>query len=126
LGIALYPGIGLRGAGHWYAGEEGTAMVLAGAAIVGGLLVVGGSGYPGPEDDGDTLNGDHPSYGYLRLACVVTGMTLIIGSWLYDIVEAPLAVKRQNERILRERKATLEFDFERGGEFARIQLIRRF
>jgi hypothetical protein len=42
------------------------------------------------------------------------------------MVGAPLAVKRQNERILKERKAALEFDFDRGGEFVRIQLVRRF
>ena len=126
LGIALYPGIGLRGAGHYYAGKEGTAAVLAGATIVGALLFISGVGYHGCEGNGDTLNGDPHSYSSLEYACVATGIALIIGSWVYDIVGAPLAVKRQNERILGDRKATLEFDFEPGGEFVRIQLVRRF
>jgi|GEM_PF-540692 len=127
LGIAVYPGIGLRGAGHWYAGKEGTAMILAGAMVVGGLLlVVPGYGYRDTETCGDTLNGDRNNDGSLELACAVTGLVLVAGSWVYDIVGAPLAVKRQNARILRERNATLEFDFERGGEFVRIQLVRRF
>ncbi|MGB2768290.1 MAG: hypothetical protein WBC88_01020 [Candidatus Zixiibacteriota bacterium] len=126
LGIAVYPGIALRGAGHWYAGKEGTAMILAGAAAVGALLLLGLTADPPLEGDGDTLNGDRKNDGSLEYACGVTALVLVVGSWVYDIVGAPLAVKRQNERLLRERKATLEFDFDNRGELVRIQLVRRF
>jgi len=101
-------------------------MILVGATAVGFLLLLGITADPPLEDNGDTLNGDHPSYSSLEYACGVTGIVLILGSWVYDIVGAPLAVKRQNARILRERNATLEFDFDNGGEFVRIQLVRRF
>ncbi|MGB7061812.1 MAG: hypothetical protein WBF13_05595 [Candidatus Zixiibacteriota bacterium] len=101
-------------------------MILMGAMVVGALLLLGATGDQGLEGNGDTLNGGRNSDGSLEYACGVTGLVLVAGSWVYDIVGAPLAVKRQNARILRERNATLEFDFDNGGEFVQIQLVRRF
>lgn len=123
---AAVPGFFLHGSGHIYAGKKKTARVLLATEMVGFVLMFMAMGDPGYDLDDTTSNGDRENDDGTRDWLAGTGAFLFLGSWIYDMVGAPLAVKRQNERILRERKAALEFDFDRGGEFVRIQLVRRF
>ena len=123
---AAGPGFFVHGSGHIYAGKKKTARVLLATEMVGFLLMFMAMGDPGYDLDDTTSNGDRENDDGTRDWLAGTGAFLFLGSWIYDMVGAPLAVKRQNERILRERNATLEFDFERGGELVRIQLVRRF
>jgi hypothetical protein len=123
---ALVPGFVVHGSGHIYAGEKKTARILLATEMVGFVLMFMAMGDPGYDLDDTTSNGDRENDDGTRDWLAGTGAFLFLGSWIYDVVGAPFACKRQNERILRERKVALEFDFERGGEFVRIQLVRRF
>ena len=88
--IALVPGSVVHGAGHFYAAKPKTGFVLLGSEIVGIGLFMGGalSGFAGNEGN-DRLE----TIGFV-------GFSLFIVSWLYDMINAPLEVKKQNQKLL--------------------------
>lgn len=89
--IALVPGSVVHGAGHFYAGKPKTGFVLMGTEIVGiGLFMVGAiSSLPDNVREGDG-EGDGETIGFV-------GFSLFMFSWLYDMINAPLKVKKQNQ-----------------------------
>jgi hypothetical protein len=88
--IALVPGSVVHGAGHFYAGKSKAGFLLLGVEIIGaGLLYLSALG----NLPGNTRKGNTDGTAFI-------GLTLIVGSWLYDIIEAPFTVKRNNQKIL--------------------------
>jgi len=94
LVIALVPGSVVHGAGHFYAGKTKTAFVLFGAEIIGaGMAFLGGAVSNLPHDTG----GESGSGGD---AVLILGLGLFVGSWMYDVMQSPLVVKNQNDKLL--------------------------
>jgi hypothetical protein len=94
LVIALVPGSVVHGAGHFYAGKTKTAFVLFGAEIIGaGMAFLGGAVSSAPHDTG----GESGSGGD---AVLILGLGLFVGSWMYDVMQSPLVVKNQNDKLL--------------------------
>ncbi|HVP37276.1 MAG TPA: hypothetical protein VMT04_09800 [Terriglobales bacterium] len=99
---AILPGSVVHGAGHFYARKVGTGFILLGIEMVGASLVLAGfvSGFAQLEEP--TKN-DNPEM------LATAGVTLFVGSWLYDIIAAPLKIARENEKIL-EKQAALKYE----------------
>jgi hypothetical protein len=98
LTYALFPGVIAHGAGHIYAGEVRTGLVLLGSEL-GGLALYAWGAATGVE------RGQPSSEGVIAMA---TGGALFFGSWAYDLVFAPLGVRKKNEQLLRARNARLK------------------
>lgn len=77
IAAAVVPGLVLRGAGSWVAGEKRAAVTLAGAAAGGLVLLGGGAGFVGGS------NG-HP-YSMPAVPFVIAGGGAILTSWVEDI-----------------------------------------
>jgi hypothetical protein len=88
--VALVPGSVVHGAGHFYAGKSKAGFLLLGAEIIGaGLCYLSALG----NLAGNTKKGSSDGTAFI-------GLTLFVGSWIYDIIEAPLAVHYKNQKIL--------------------------
>ncbi|MGB8657847.1 MAG: hypothetical protein WCE90_08710 [Candidatus Zixiibacteriota bacterium] len=91
---SVIPGVAIHGAGHIYAGKTGTGLRLLGCELLGGgLLFMGGL---------IGLGSGVPSAGGENVQLV--GFCLFLGSWVYDVIGAPLAVQKQNEVLLQRGK----------------------
>ena len=113
---AIMPGVLVHGAGHFYAGKYTTGVILVGSEVVGGsLLFIGG--LSGLEKTSATMTG-----GLLMLA----GGLLFAGSWAYDLIAAPAAVKKENEKLLEKKSVALEFQLDHEYDSMKVILIRRF
>ncbi|MDP3024481.1 MAG: hypothetical protein Q8O10_03000 [candidate division Zixibacteria bacterium] len=98
LFYAAVPGFFVHGAGHFYAGKTKTGIALLGVEIISvGLLFRYVLTDFAASMDGGT--GGEP-----ETIVGVIGGTLFVGSWIYDIIGAPLTIDRENEKIL-EKKA---------------------
>jgi hypothetical protein len=112
--VALVPGAVVHGAGHFYAGKVRTGFILLGCELVGaGLVYLGG--VTGVE------SGEPSSGGKVAMA---TGVTLFYGSWAYDLVFAPLSIKKRNEELLLGKHTHLEFRINHGD--VRVITVWRF
>jgi len=87
---ALVPGFFVHGAGHFYAGRSKTGALLFGIEMLSGLslYLFALSNLPNGEPD-DTR----------RAAYVSVAAGLFLGSWYYDIMKSPHAVKEYNEKL---------------------------
>jgi hypothetical protein len=92
--IALVPGSVAHGTGHFYAGKLKTGFVLLGSELVGIGLFMGGA-----------LGGFAGNEGNNRLETIgFVGFSLFMFSWFYDMINAPLEVKKQNQKLLQNGK----------------------
>jgi len=105
LGIALVPGAVVHGAGHFYAGRIKTGFLLMGTEVVGVSLVGVGAiaGFAEVMGGESTLDAELWIFG---------GLILFVGSWVYDVVGSPIAVKKQNKELLQRRHGKLKFQIE--------------
>ncbi len=118
---AVVPGIIIHGSGHFYAGKRKTGAILLASGVVGGaLFFVGGLGVGLSQLDGGQSTWEP---GYVFMA---TGGALFLGSWVYDMIGAPLAVQKYNEELLQKKNIGLEFDFNHRSKFVRFQIVKRF
>jgi hypothetical protein len=93
--FSVIPGLVFHGSGHIYADKTETAMALFLAEMSGlGLISLGTRSGHGDSDDGETA--------------AYFGMALFLGSWVYDMLESPFAVKRQNEKLLLQNQTGVE------------------
>lgn len=103
LGIAFFPGIIIHGAGHTYAGKHKTAALLFTSELIGlgligaGIVIISLTvftkvGTLGAADISCETSG-------LVNILFGTGSVLFVGSWVYDVVGAPLSC-RQNSYSL--------------------------
>jgi hypothetical protein len=123
---ALVPGFAFHGSGHIYAGEKKTGRILLATGAVGFLLMVMAMGDPAYDLDDTTSNGDRENDDGSRDWLAGTGAFLFLGSWIYDMVGAPLAVKRQNRKLLTSENASLEIHLDRTRMLLRLQIVNRF
>jgi len=104
--IAFLPGSVVHGAGHFYAKKPKTGRILLATEGVGvlftfygwaGLFALGlesldGGGWEGWEKwerKKDIFN-----------VLLYSGITLFVGSWVYDMIGAPLQAKAHNKKIM--------------------------
>lgn len=88
--IAVVPGFLFHGSGHFYARKSLTGLALFATESVGLILWLRGSNFMGGSSGGpDTEQAEF-----------ITGMALFFGSWAYDLIGAPLAVNKENEKLL--------------------------
>ena len=117
---ALVPGLVVHGAGHFYAGKTKTGAVLLGSELVGGTIFSIGVVGKGMSQ----LEGGEPwKYGDVFMAF---GGVLFVGSWIYDVIGAPLAVQRENQKLLEGGNLRLKFDLDHTTHSVRVQIVRRF
>ncbi len=88
--IALWPGFLLHGAGHRYAGDNEAFYSMVGGELFG--VLIGGFGVG--ELFGPEVKGEHKG---TALALAVTGGSMFLGTWLWDIAFAPRAAKKFND-----------------------------
>jgi len=93
--IAILPGSIVHGAGHFYARRPVTGAALLGIEMVSLVFFVRAIGQ-GLSDTGSREQERQDSF---------IGTTLFFGSWLYDIIVAPLTIAKENEKILEKRDA---------------------
>jgi hypothetical protein len=117
---AVIPGVLIHGSGHFYAGKTKTGAVLLGSELVGGTFFSIGVVGKGMSQ----LEGGEPwKYGNVFMAF---GGFLFFGSWIYDIIGAPLAVQRENREFLQGRNVRLRFDLDGASHSVRVQMVKRF
>lgn len=95
--IAILPGSIVHGAGHFYARRPVTGAALLGIEAVSLVFFVRAIGQ-GLSDTGSPEQERQE---------VFIGTTLFFGSWLYDIIFAPLTIAKENERILEKQSSKL-------------------
>lgn len=86
---SLFPGIGMHGAGHFYAKDTNMGMSLLSAEVVS-LIMMGlsVSEIIKPEEGSQATD--------VSRIVFYTGFTIFGGSWLYDIIFSGAAVERFN------------------------------
>jgi hypothetical protein len=116
FGIALVPGAIGHGLGHFYAGKNRTAGLLFGAEVAGGFLlyISSLSAFGGPPYQNETD------------LMALTGIILFAGSWVYDVIGSPIAVKKKNQKLLGKRSANPKFEFSDKNDCIGIVLARQF
>jgi hypothetical protein len=96
---SVIPGIALHGSGHVYAGKIGTGLLLFSSELVGiGLIFIG-----------SVSGGENQEYSSGRDNALFIGTALFIGSWVYDIFGAPVAVQKRNQKLLQNSNTELKF-----------------
>lgn len=101
LFYAALPGFFVHGAGHFYAGKSTAGAILLTTEIASFGLIF----YSMVRGLGEMESGDSDTPGLLAFGAV----TLFIGSWIYDMIFAPMSVVHQNERILQRKAENLGF-----------------
>lgn len=92
--IAVVPGFVFHGSGHFYARKSLTGLALFATESVGLILWLRGiNPFGGSGGSHDTEQVEY-----------ITGMALFFGSWAYDLIGAPLAVNKENEKSMKESK----------------------
>jgi hypothetical protein len=113
---ALVPGAVVHGAGHFYAGKAGTGFLLLGSELAGATLLLVSVGMSW-EEGSQTLE---------SFPVAFAGGALFFGSWIYDMIGAPLAVQRENQEFLQGRNVRLRFDLDGASHSVRVQIVKRF
>jgi hypothetical protein len=100
--LAIVPGFLVHGSGHFYAGRPGTGALLL-AAEVGSLYLT----YLGVQDiQAASQNADPADPDYTGdtsqlsrgVGYAAVGIVIFLGSWLYDLAGAPIAVQEQEAK----------------------------
>ncbi len=98
---AAVPGFFVHGAGHFYAGEKTTGWVLVGGEILSLCIMTYAVGIGLSEStNGSISSRDADVIG-------IFGGALFVGTWVYDIMGAPLAVHKENQRLLQGNRPDL-------------------
>jgi hypothetical protein len=112
---SVFPGMVLHGAGHVYAGKTGTGVALFAVEFVGFMFMsadaVARSEKEEMPDDG-------------RETAAFVGSVLFFGSWVYDLIESPVAVNKRNRALLEQRPANMEIRMMDGQP--RLVMVWRF
>ncbi|MGB8656949.1 MAG: hypothetical protein WCE90_04080 [Candidatus Zixiibacteriota bacterium] len=111
LALAAIPGFGYHGVGHWYAGETNTAMAIFGAECVGMALIGLAMGDISPEKYDQMTEEEKDRDDRRRDECALAGGIIFLGSWVFDMVDAPLAAKRHNRKLLEKQNIGFKFSF---------------
>jgi hypothetical protein len=117
---AIIPGVVVHGSGHFYAGKKTTGWML----VAGEILSIGMVTYSIGAGFAEAMGGSNSDVDYEIVG--VAGVTLFVGTWIYDIIGAPLAVQKHNQKFLEKENVGLEFDFDPGSEVVKLQIVKRF
>ncbi|NIN00599.1 MAG: hypothetical protein GTO24_21690 [candidate division Zixibacteria bacterium] len=111
---SFFPGVLVHGSGHFYAGKAGIGSALLGFEAAGALLLYFGSlsAFQGSSHQNDT-----DAMGYM-------GLVLFAGSWVYDLVDSPIVVVRQNKYLRQEKRAGIKLKMKDGD--LRLVAVWRF
>ena len=104
LFYAAVPGFIVHGAGHFYAGKSETGIILFTTGVIGGVMIASGAINTGWAEGWSTTESSERK----GQALLITGGVLFLGSWLYDMIGAPLSISNKNEKIL-EKQRGLKF-----------------
>lgn len=92
---ALFPGIIFHGSGHQYIGESGNGFLLTMTGLGSvALIIVGASELAFDEKSETDSIGDL----YTKSDFGFWGINLFMGTWLFDIIAAPIKAKKYNDR----------------------------
>jgi TM2 domain-containing membrane protein YozV len=102
LGIAFFPGVIIHGAGYFYAGKPKTGSLLLVGELVGvgciaaGIVVISLGvftkvGTLGAADVTEESSG-------LASGLMYVGSGLFLGTWVYDVIFAPISCLRYSEQ----------------------------
>lgn len=101
LGIAFFPGVIIHGAGHFYAGKPKTGSLLLVGELVGvgciaaGIVVIS----LGVFTKVGTLGAaDVTEASGLASGLMYVGSGLFLGTWVYDVVFAPISCLKYSEQ----------------------------
>ena len=97
LFYAAVPGFFLHGMGHFYAKKPITGTILFGVEMLS--LVFGFR---------SAIRGMAENVDYNEEVDAFFSVTLFLGSWIYDMIGAPLSISNKNEKIL-EKQRGLKF-----------------
>jgi hypothetical protein len=114
LFYAIIPGIIVHGAGHFYADKPVTGLILIGVEGAGLMFMMSGVVSQFNENRVSESGGIDG----------VVGITLFLGSWFYDLIGAPIAVNKENEDLLQQKKTSLQFQPKNGG--FKVAIIYKF
>lgn len=117
---AFIPGIVVHGSGHFYAGRKVTGWILVG----GEILSLGMCTYAVGAGLGESMSGSSSNIND-DIAAILGG-TLFFGTWIYDLIGAPLAVQKDNQNLLQKNNISLKIDFDHLNNFVRFQIVKRF
>jgi hypothetical protein len=85
--LAVFPGVCYHGVGHWYAGEEKTAMIVFMTGCVGMLVMMcGAMGDIAPERYNQMSEEEKKEDNRWRDRTVLIGGIIFLGSWVFDMV----------------------------------------
>jgi TM2 domain-containing membrane protein YozV len=108
---AIFPGCVIHGLGHLYAGKPKTGLLLFSTEALGGILIVRGSliesGISKAKDEGGPID-------------ELVGGFLFFGSWIYDIIASPLAIKKTNEQLTKGRKIDVKLELKEGSYYLKL------
>jgi hypothetical protein len=88
--FAVFPGFIAHGSGHFYARKPLTGLVLLATEAGGIMLWRQGGNFMGASHGG--TDGE--------LSQFLIGMGLFFGSWAYDLICAPHAINKENEKLM--------------------------
>ena len=117
---AVVPGIVVHGAGHFYAGATTTGWVL----LAGEVLSLGIMTYAAATGFAEAMGGSNSDIDDDITA--IFGATLFIGTWLYDLIGAPVVVQRENQKLLTRQNVGLKLHFDRSRDLVAFQIVKRF
>jgi len=112
---SVIPGVVLHGAGHVYAGKTGTGVALFAVEFVGFVFMSAGA-------VAQFENEEMPDDG--RETAAFVGLVMFFGSWVYDLIESPVAVNKRNRALLEQRPADMEIRMMDGQ--LRLAMVWRF
>ncbi len=117
---AAVPGFFVHGAGHFYAGRRTTGIVLLACELVGCTFFTVGA----LDQAVSQLEGAHSSDGVSGEGLIVIGAILFVGSWTYDMIGAPLAVRKYNAALIEKKPVGMELRMREGQP--RLVVVWRF
>lgn len=97
FGLAVIPGVIVRGAGHWYAKRYLTGTALFIASVIGLKLYISAqdpSGWEGYRD-GHPIWHENKYYKLQRYS----GLFIWFGTWAYDLIGAPIICIHHNRQV---------------------------
>lgn len=116
---AFVPGFFVHGAGHFYAGERKTGWILVAGEVVGlGIITFSGLvGFAEAMGGGTSTSPD---------MLALTGTLIFIGTWVYDLIGAPLAVKKNNQILLQKQSKAIPFEPGWRRDFVGLRIVKTF
>ncbi|NIN00019.1 MAG: hypothetical protein GTO24_18685 [candidate division Zixibacteria bacterium] len=116
---AFVPGFFVHGAGHFYAREKKTGWIL----VAGEIVSLGVLTFSGLVGFAEAMGGEASTSPDML---ALTGTIIFIGTWVYDLIGAPIAVKRNNQMLLEKRNEAIQLVPGWGSDFVGLRIVKGF